>query len=72
MQFVNFLHSVLNITKRMFLTYKADYINIFLKPLATTHLLGIKATTVTLYFYTEFNLKKKSQETWYIMQQIMK
>jgi len=43
----------------MFLTYKADYIHIFLKPLATTHLLGIKATTVTLNFYTEFNLKQK-------------
>lgn len=43
----------------MFLTYKAHYIHIFLKPLATTHLLGIKATTVTLNFYIEFNLKQK-------------
>ena len=51
MQFVYFLHSMLSIIKRKFLTYEPDYIHISLKPMATTHLLGTNATTVTLNFY---------------------
>ena len=60
MKFIYFLQSLLNTIKRKFLTYKADYIHIFLKPLATTHLLGTNTTIVTLNYCIEIQFETKN------------
>lgn len=70
-QFIYFLQTLLSTIKQTFLSYKVDYIHIFLKPLATTPLLSTNAITVTLncYIKIQFETYKISG---YIIQQIMK